>query len=156
MAPKIKWAFFWYSSTSQTRAVDIVTSRDLHRSHLAQARTETRHLDRGHPTSERGPATPHPGQSHLAQAGSAHWRDLLFASQSSKNLVTDCRKGYEADTVTINPGRRRHENSGTISGTPRRFVAYQPARFATLEIERFSARGPETQKPPLRWLFSFP
>jgi hypothetical protein len=31
-----------------------------------------------------------------------------------------------------------------------------PAQFATLEIEQLPARGQETKKPPLRWLFVFP
>jgi hypothetical protein len=46
-------------------------------------------------------------------------------------------------------------NRGAISGTPRRFVPYHLFVFATLEIEPPPARGPETQKPPLRWLFVF-
>src|ERR1700733_14115919 len=73
-----------------------------------------------------------------------------------KNLATNVLKEYVTYTVTIKmlvgvP----HENRGAISGTPRRFVPYHLFVFARLEIEPPPARGLETQKPPLRWLFEF-
>jgi hypothetical protein len=126
--------------TSRTRAVDIITPRRLHRS-PSQARPRNA-SSRSEPSSRRR---------------DRRSREICSSPPSCpKNLATNVLKEYVTYTVTIKMlVSVPHENRGAISGTPRRFVPYHLFVFARLEIEPPPARGLETQKPPLRWLFEF-
>jgi hypothetical protein len=128
--------------TSRTRAVDIITSPPSPPEPFAQARP-CNASSRPEPSSRRRDRRSREICSSPVRVPKT-WRPM-------------CRKGYGTYTVTIKmlvgiP----NENRGAISGTPRRFVPYLLVVFARLEIEPPPARGPETQKPPLRWLFVFP